>query len=125
MPVKPSVSATLASLLLLVPLAAQAEPAPDDDGYCDFVEGAAEATAAPLEAPQLFTQFGYIEQPSFAINPTGNSTNLRGIVGLRYSLTNIYKGVQTKSRAQADCRRHKAISSLRGTTTALALAARA
>ena len=68
--------ATLVTVLALAPATALAEPV--DDGYCDFVEGSASATAAPLLGPEVFGQFGYIEQPSFAVNPT-DSDNLRAI----------------------------------------------
>jgi hypothetical protein len=95
-----------------------------NDGYCDYIEGTADATAATLMTPQLFGQFGYIEQPSFAVAPSGTSENLRAIGGVRYSLTNIYAGKVTKTRAGADCRRHDALSVLRGATAARALAAR-
>lgn len=114
--------ATLVTLLALAPATAYAEPA--DDGYCDFIEGSAAATAAPLLGPEVFGQFGYIEQPSFAVTPTGDADNLRAIAGIRYSLTNVYTGIQTKARAAADCKRHKALLGLRGATNARAIAAR-
>ncbi|NVB82468.1 MAG: hypothetical protein HOV81_29080 [Kofleriaceae bacterium] len=113
--------ATLVTVLALAPATALAEPI--DDGYCDFVEGSASATAAPLLGPEVFGQFGYIEQPSFAVNPT-DSDNLRAIAGIRYSITNIYAGIQHKARAAADCKRHNALLGLRGATNARALAAR-
>lgn len=116
----------LASLVVLVPAvsAAQSAPAPVDDGYCDFVEGAASATAATLYAPQLFGQFGYIEQPVFGVNPAEDPSNLRVLGGLRWSLSNIYTGTLQKSRASAECRRHNAIAGMRGVTTGRAVAAR-
>jgi len=114
-----SVRATLAALVVSVPISAHA-----DDGYCDFVEGTAAANAATLFAPQVFGQFGYVEQPAFAVTPTTDSSNLRALGGVRYSLTNIYAGFATKSRAHADCQRHDSLLSLRGATAARALAAR-
>jgi hypothetical protein len=102
---------------------AHAEP-PRDDGYCDFVEGAASATAATLTAPQLFGQFGYVEQPLFAETAIGDSTNLRVLGGVRYSFTNLWAGMTTKSRAHADCKRHKALDALQDTTAGRALTAR-
>ena len=108
---------------LLAPGVALAD-APADDGYCDYVEGVASATAAPLVAPEVFGQFGYIEQAPFAINPTATSDNLRAIGGVRYSLTNLYGGLATKDRGQADCRRHSALLRVRGASAARALAAR-
>jgi hypothetical protein len=104
-----------------------ASPGFSDDGYCDYVEGTAAATAAPLVAPQLFGQFGYIEQPSFAETPGVGTSNLRAIGGLRYSISNLFAASATKSRAAADCKRHKAlqgVQSVRVTTTGAALQAR-
>ncbi len=98
-----------------------------DDGYCDYVEGTAAATAAPLAAPQLFGQVGYIEQPSFAVTPGTDTSNLRVIGGVRYSLSNLFAASATKSRAKADCKRHRAlqgVQSVRITTTGPALHAR-
>ncbi len=95
-------------LLLLAPAVATAQPA--DDGYCDFVAGTASATSATLVAPQLFGQFGYIEQLNNTLNTDTDlqPNNLRAIGGLRYSFTNIFVGKATVARADADCRRHKA-----------------
>jgi hypothetical protein len=123
------------AVLALVPVTAAAQPAPSppisgaaqDDGYCDFVEGTAAATAAPLVAPQLFGQFGYIEQPTFAETPGVGTSNLRAIGGVRYSISNLFAASATKSRATADCKRHKAllgVQSIRVTTTGPALQAR-
>jgi hypothetical protein len=114
---------SMALALLLAPAAVSAQPAADD-GYCDYVEGAAAASAATLFSPQLFGQFGYIEQPTFAETPAADSSNLRVIGGLRYSISNIFAGSATKSRAAADCRRHRAIATVRGGTQATAIAAR-
>ena len=85
-----SVRATLAILAsTLAPAIASAQPAAPaaptapaaavDDGYCDFVEGTASANAATLYAPELFGQFGRIEQTVFAETPSSNPGNLRVI----------------------------------------------
>ena len=109
--------------LLLVALApAIAAADPTDDGYCDYVEGVASATAAPQVAPQLFGQFGYIEQPQFAVTP--GASNLRLIAGLRYSFSQLYTGVENHAKAHADCRRHRALLQVRGAAAARGLAAR-
>ncbi len=103
------VSRTLLLALVLCPVVAEAQPA-DDDGYCDFVQGTASASAATLFAPQVFAQFGYIEQQQLATapDPAIEPNDLRAIAGLRYSFTNIFAAKATISRADADCRRHKA-----------------
>jgi hypothetical protein len=121
----------LALLLTLSPTVALAQPA--DDGYCDYVEGTASATAATLVAPQLVAQIGYIQQPEFAVAPDPNiePNDLRAIGSVRYSFTNLMAASATKARAAADCRRHKAqlamqaiAMQIRDTTTARAIAAR-
>ena len=118
-------------LVLLTPAIATAQPA--DDGYCDFAEGTASATAATLVAPQLFGQFGYIEQLNNTLNTNTDvqPNNLRAIGGLRYSFTNIFQGRATVARAEADCRRHKAqvamqaiAQQLKDTSATRAIAAR-
>ena len=124
-----SVRATLSLLLLsLAPASiASAQPAQPatpttatiDDGYCDFVEGTASANAATLYAPELFGQFGHIEQPVFAETPSASTGNLRIIGGLRWSLTNIIAGSATKSLASADCKRHNALAKLRMITDSI------
>lgn len=113
----------LAVWIAIAPAQALAQPA-TDDGYCDFVEGSASADAATLQTPQLFGQFGYIEQPQFAETPTTGTSNLRLLTGVRYNLTNILVGAATKARAKADCRRYKASVLMRNATTTYAVAAR-
>jgi hypothetical protein len=122
-----SVRATLSFLVLsLAPSIASAQPAQPaaptgavDDGYCDFVEGTASANAATLYAPELFGQFGHIEQPAFAETPSASTGNLRIIGGLRWSLTNILAGSATNSLAKADCKRHNALAKLRQITDSI------
>ncbi|MDB4953924.1 MAG: hypothetical protein JWO36_1493 [Myxococcales bacterium] len=111
-------------LLLVGLLSGTASAETSQDGYCDYVEGVASATSAALVAPQLFGQFGYVEQPPFAINPSTNS-GLRLIAGVRFSFTGVYQGVTTKDHAKADCARHQSLESIRGETQARALSARA
>jgi hypothetical protein len=94
------------------------------DDYCDFVENVGTATAATQFAPQLIGLFGYVEQSPTEVNPTQQS-NLRLIAGINYRLTGIYEGYATKAKADADCRRHRALDGVRGETLARAFAAKA
>ncbi|MEO8551119.1 MAG: hypothetical protein ABI678_14135 [Kofleriaceae bacterium] len=94
-----------------------------DDGYCDYVEGRATATAATQLAPQLIGVFGYVEQAPSQVAPSQSST-LRFIGGVNYRLTGIYEGFATKDHAHADCRRHRALEQVRGETAARALGAK-
>lgn len=104
---------------------ADGEPEPANDGYCDYVQGVASAQSAVLFAPTVFGQFGLIEQAAGAANPDVQSGGLRLITGVRVSLDGIYKGLTTRDRARADCRRHKALEQVRGETAYQALDARA
>ncbi len=104
---------------------AEGETDPTNDGYCDYVQGVASAQSALLFAPTVFGQFGLIEQAAGAANPDVQSGGLRLITGVRVSLDGIYKGLTTRDRARADCRRHKALEQVRGETAYQALDARA
>jgi len=115
--------AAVLTVLLLAGGDARAEPS--GDGYCDFVQGVAAANSAVLFAPTLYTQFGLVEQSAGAVAPDVNSGGLRLIAGMRVSLDGIYKGLATRDRARADCRRHTALEQVRGETTYQALDARA
>lgn len=99
-------------------------PAFADDGYCDYVEGRADAEAAILLSPQLIGSVGYVEQPDAAINPDGANKGLRLIAGVRYRLSGIYEGIATRERGKADCRRQRAFDQVGGETASRAIAAR-
>ena len=114
-----SARVTLVALILSASTLANAQPAQSDDGYCDYVEGTASANAATLAAPEVFTQFGYIEQPSFAVTPTDTGNNLRALGGVRWSLTNFMVSRTVKSVARAECRRHRAQLQLQTRTNGL------
>ncbi|MEO8844899.1 MAG: hypothetical protein ABI591_00250 [Kofleriaceae bacterium] len=94
-----------------------------DDGYCDYVEGVAQATSATQFAPQILGVFGYVEQAPSQVTPSQSST-LRFIGGVNYRLTGIYEGFATKDHAHADCRRHSALEQVRGETESRALSAK-
>lgn len=108
---------------------AETAPAPEvevaGDGYCDHVEGVAAAQSAVLFSPTVFGQFGLVEQAAGAVNPDVQTGGLRLIAGVRVSLDGIYKGLATRDRARADCRRHNALAQVRGETAYAALDARA
>ncbi len=95
----------------------------DDDGYCDFIEGGAAATSAVQLSPQIFSEVGYIEQPSSSVAPVSNGG--RFIAGVRWSLSNVFVGLATRDRAHADCSRHRALELVRGETMFHALDAKA
>jgi hypothetical protein len=99
-------------------------PARADDGYCDYVQGVAAAESAISLSPEVFAQYGRIEQASSA-GPTVDPGTLRFIGGIRYRLTGLYEGFATLGRAKADCRRHQAFEAVRTETVYRALEARA
>lgn len=104
--------------------AADGERDAGDDGYCDHVQGVAAADAAVLIAPDVFAQFGYIEQSPVATNPDVGVSGLRLIGGVRVRLDGVYKGLETRARATAECRRHAAFAAVTSEPTAAALVAR-
>jgi len=104
---------------------AEGEAAPEDDGYCDWVEGAASAQTALLWSPEVFGSFGYLDQTGLVATPDSTGNDLRVTAGVRYSLSNIYQGVLTRARAEAECRRHRALGQLEWDTSYRALQARA
>ena len=111
--------------LCLVVVVALGRAAHADDGFCDYVQGKAAAESATLFAPTVFGQFGLVEQSAGAVNPDTGSGGLRLITGVRVSLDGIYKGMATRDRARAECRRHEALEQVRGETRYAAFAARA
>src|SRR5690348_8451543 len=86
--------ALLAAAALSAPASAQAqaqaEP-PSDDGYCDYVQGVAAAESALSFAPEVFAQYGRVDQAESSSAPTADPGSLRFIAGLRYRLTGIYE----------------------------------
>jgi len=115
----------IAAILLATSVAAADDgPPPANDGYCDFVEGAASATAATQLAPEVFGQIGYIEQAASSVNPDAVSSGGRVIAGVKWSVSNVFVGLATRDRAVADCSRHRALELVRGETLFHALDAK-
>lgn len=112
------------ALVVLALLSGTAYAETQDDGYCDYVEGVANAQAAVQMSPELIGSIGYVEQPDAAVNPDAAQKGLRLIAGVRYRLSGLYEGNATRQRAKADCRRYRAFEQVRGETTSRAIAAR-
>jgi len=120
--------ALLAAAALAAPSSARAQAQAEsqsDDGYCDYVQGVAAAESALSFAPEVFAQYGRVDQAESSSAPTADPGSLRFIAGLRYRLTGIYEGVALRGRAAADCRRHRAFEAVRGEPLRRALEARA
>jgi len=98
-------------------------PAADtsNDGYCEFVEGAAAAQADLLQAPTAFASLGYVKEPTGAGAVTSGT---RGALGLQYNFVGIASGSATRARAEADCKRHQALDRVQGETVYRALRAK-
>jgi len=96
-----------------------------DDGYCDWVEGAAAAQSAILWSPEVFGSFGYLDQTGLTAVPDSTGNDLRVTAGVRYSLSGLYQGALTRARAEAQCRSHESLGELEQDTAYRALQARA
>lgn len=108
--------------------AAAEDPAPapagdGKDGYCEFVQGTAQSQADFFYAPTAIGSIGYVKEP----NQNGNNEVVsggRGVLGLSYNFIGIMQGNATKKRADADCKRHKALDRVQGETVFRALKAK-
>jgi hypothetical protein len=95
------------------------------DGYCDFVEGTADAQSDILYAPQVFGTIGYVKAPSVTDVTSPAVAGTRVQAGVEYKLSGIFEGSATRDRAHADCRRHQALDRVQGESLYQALDARA
>ncbi|WP_043711164.1 hypothetical protein [Corallococcus macrosporus] len=119
---------TCGALLSLAARLALAQPAPppageltspsSEDraaGYCDFVRGVGGAEAALELAPELFGAFGVVNAGEASggagTTPLGEPTP-RITAGLMYDVVGIYRGRALRQRAEADCRRQRALTVL-------------
>ena len=116
----PAIALSAAAAVIAAPARAHA-----DDGYCDYVQGVASAESAISLSPEVFVQYGRVDQAESSSSPTADPGSLRLIAGLRYRLTGIYEGLALRGRAAADCRRHQAFEAVRGEPLHRALEARA
>lgn len=90
-----------------------AAPREEVPGYCQYVRGVADAESAVLLAPELFATTGAVN----AGEATGGSAplgapKLRLTAGVGYDLVGLYRGLAFRRRAEADCRRHRALAAL-------------
>ena len=84
-------------------------------GYCDSVQGVADADGALLLAPQLFGSTGLVNGGSVLTGDSAVSTStaLRLTAGVRYDLVRLYRGILLKERARAECKRYQADATVR------------
>ncbi|AKQ66531.1 hypothetical protein A176_003443 [Myxococcus hansupus] len=116
---------TCGALLSLAAQIALAQPGPspageitassEEDraaGYCDFVRGVGSAEAALEVAPELFAAFGVVNAgeatAGAGTTPLGEPTP-RVTAGVNYDVVGLYRGRAIRRRAEADCRRQRAL----------------
>ncbi|MCE9671377.1 hypothetical protein LY474_26585 [Myxococcus stipitatus] len=81
-------------------------------GYCDMVRGVGDAEAALELAPEVFGSFGAVNTGEAEGGTALGKPKLRITAGLSYDFVGIYRGRTLRQRAQAECRRHQALSAL-------------
>jgi hypothetical protein len=106
--------------LLLIAAAGSARA----DGYCDLVEGSAEAESDLQLAPTLYGSFGYVKAPTLSAPTEVVTAGARVVAGVSYNLVGIAQGRALRARGRADCRRHQALDRVQGETVFRALEAR-
>jgi hypothetical protein len=103
-----------------------------EPGYCRYVKNAAASEAALLSAPELFGTVGVFQIAEGDTGTAFGRPKTRITLGAEASLAEMLQGVAVRQRADAECRRWRAMNSLEGALqagtgigTAPALAARA
>ncbi|MCY1023826.1 hypothetical protein [Pyxidicoccus sp. MSG2] len=96
---------------------AEAAPRLEDraGGYCDFVRGVADAEAALELAPDVYASIGVVNAGE-ASGGTSDSAlgkpKPRVTAGLSYDFVGLYRGNALRKRAEAECRRQRAMAML-------------
>jgi hypothetical protein len=83
-----------------------------DPGYCQYVNGVADANTALLVAPELFISLGVINAGEAEGGTPLGSPKGRLTLGVEYDFVELWKGLDLQDRAAAECRRYKARSAL-------------
>ncbi len=107
----PPVEAPLAAVRAPAPAA----PAAWGQGACDLLLGTAASQAAPLMAPTLFAQTGFVnagESPTGQPDLPAGGPTYRVQAGISYSLNRLYQGLALRGQASTACRRERARSGL-------------
>ncbi|WP_164019512.1 hypothetical protein [Pyxidicoccus trucidator] len=84
-------------------------------GYCDFVRGVGDAEAALELAPELFAGFGLVntgEAEGGAGATALGKPKWRLTAGVGYDFVGLYRGGALRKRAEAECRRQRALTTL-------------
>jgi hypothetical protein len=105
-------------------VATAAEPDTSGDGYCEFMEGTAQAASDLLYAPSVIGSIGYVKDPTVTDVNAAVSAGVRAVAGLQYNFIGIPAGNATRALAHADCARHQALDRVQGETVYRALRAK-
>jgi hypothetical protein len=102
--------AAVATLAFATP--AQAQSKEDAAAYCEYVTGIADSDSALDMSPTLFGTAGFVS--GIDVSPGGSLLGpaKRVVAGASYSFSGLYRGIQTRAGAKADCRRYQAVSEL-------------
>lgn len=109
---------SLSSLMQSSIARAEELPAPDDaatrasNAYCTYVEAVGDSQAALLVSPQLFVSGGMVAGSDSPTGAQATGVDPRVIAGAAYSVGSLYRGIQTKKSATADCTRQRAFNQL-------------
>lgn len=81
-------------------------------GYCQYVRGVADAEASVLLAPELFVSAGLVNAGDATGGSPLGTPKPRLTAGVGYDFVGLYRGLAFRRRAEADCRRQRALSAL-------------
>lgn len=95
--------------LASLPFRSMAEEA---DGFCRHLQGVAESEAALLRSPEAFGSVGYFSAVGSETEPSAGRQTTRILTGLRYDFIHLVRGNLHLRRAEAECRRYRALVSL-------------
>lgn len=82
------------------------------DAYCKYVGAVADSQRAVFVSPQLFVTGGAVSGNDAPTGPTTTVVRPRLVAGLSYSVAGLYKGIQTKELANAECARYRIFNKL-------------
>lgn len=107
------------ALLFASSLVAGAEPPEssepsDAEGYCAYSIGVADSEAALWLAPEVMGAVGLVPATDLSFGEGSVGTrHPRVLLGLRYSLSGLRRGLVRRERGRADCERYRVVSALR------------
>jgi hypothetical protein len=100
------------AMVLTIAAQARAQSTEDADAYCDYVTGVADSESVLDMSPTIFGTGGEVSGQD--VSPGGSllGPTTRIIAGASYSFAGLYRGIQMRAAARAECRRYRAVSEL-------------